>query len=118
MPPENRRRRRPRQTEPDNAGWSPEEQAKHALDKKLKTPLAELPLSVRAVNTLEEHDVILVGELIRLTYDDLIKIKNFGDTTLTEVRQVVEAFGIPLPQWDKPDRPPVVRQKAKDLFQW
>lgn len=116
MPPENRRRRRPRRQEPDTSGWSSEERAKHEMARKLATPLAELGVPVRAVNTLEEHDVITVGQAARLTYQELTGFKNFGQTTLTEVREIIEKFGVKLPSWDKPPRQPIVRRYV-DLFE-
>ena len=52
-----------------------------ALDcknRRLATSIAEMALSVRIVNALEKHNVILAEQLMSQTYDSLIALKNFG----------------------------------------
>lgn len=90
---------------PDTSGWTEAEKAKHAEQERLKTPVAEMQLSVRVVNTLEEHDVILAEHLIGQTYESLMRMANFGEKTLTEVRAAVAALGLPVPEWKKPPKP-------------
>jgi len=57
------------------------------LEAKLNTTIAELRLSVRASNCLESEGINSVRELVQLTEDQLLELRNFGDTTLTEVRE-------------------------------
>lgn len=113
MPPENRRRRQSRSRGPDQSTWSPEERAEYDRAERLKTPLADLPgISVRAVNTLEDHNIITLGALVVLKYADLAQIQNFGENTLAEVKKTIEEdLGIPLPHWKKP-RPPRRRRRT------
>ena len=49
--------------------------------------LAELELSVRATNCLESENITTVRDLVRRSEDQLLEVRNFGETTLTEVRE-------------------------------
>lgn len=66
------------------------------LEAKLATPIAELKLSVRATNCLESENITTLRELVVRTEDQLLEIRNFGDTTLTEVRQKLDELGLHL----------------------
>ena len=65
----------------DLAAMSPDEQA--MLDR----PISDLNLSVRARKCMARLGLTLIGELLRKTGDDLLECKNFGVTSLTEVRE-------------------------------
>ncbi|OQY98430.1 MAG: DNA-directed RNA polymerase subunit alpha [Candidatus Brocadia sp. UTAMX2] len=56
------------------------------LTKKMCIPIAELDLSVRASNCLEISGIATVGDLVAKTEEQLLEIKNFGKTTLREVK--------------------------------
>jgi DNA-directed RNA polymerase subunit alpha len=56
------------------------------LAKKLVMPITELDLSVRASNCLETANIKTVGALVSKTEEQLLEIKNFGKTTLKEVK--------------------------------
>jgi DNA-directed RNA polymerase subunit alpha len=66
------------------------------LEAKLGTPIAELKLSVRATNCLESENITTLRELVSRSEDQLLEIRNFGDTTLTEVRQKLDELGLHL----------------------
>ncbi len=66
------------------------------LEAKLNTTIAELRLSVRASNCLESEGIGSVRELVQLTEDQLLELRNFGDTTLTEVRERLNEMGLHL----------------------
>lgn len=70
------------------------------LCEKLNMPIAELDLSVRASNCLETSGIATVGDLIVKTEEQLLAIKNFGKTTLKEVKtkltQLNLAIGMPV----------------------
>lgn len=66
------------------------------LEAKLNTTVAELRLSVRASNCLESEGIGSVRELVQLTEDQLLELRNFGDTTLTEVRERLNEMGLHL----------------------
>jgi DNA-directed RNA polymerase subunit alpha len=72
------------------------------LEEKLNQSLAELNLSVRATNCLESEGINTVRDLVTRTEDQLLQVRNFGDTTLVEVRERLTAIslrlGMNLPQ--------------------
>jgi DNA-directed RNA polymerase subunit alpha len=51
----------------------------------LKTKLVDLDLSVRALNCLKAADVETLGELVQYNRNDLLKFRNFGKKSLTEL---------------------------------
>lgn len=53
----------------------------------LKKPVAELELSVRARNCMERLNIRTVGELVAKSEPELLAVKNFGQTSLNEVKQ-------------------------------
>jgi DNA-directed RNA polymerase subunit alpha len=66
------------------------------MEAKLNTTVNELRLSVRAGNCLEHARIQSVRELVQLTEDQLMEIRNFGDTTLHEVREKLSELGLHL----------------------
>ncbi len=67
-----------------------------ALESKLAMSLAELDLSVRASNCLESENINTVRDLISHSEDQLLEVRNFGETTLTEVREKLSDIGLRL----------------------
>ena len=70
--------------------------AEAQLEAKLNTPVADLRLSVRAANCLESEGIHLIRELVQRNEDQLLEIRNFGETTLTEVRDKLATLGLHL----------------------
>jgi DNA-directed RNA polymerase subunit alpha len=66
------------------------------LESKLNMPLAELKLSVRASNCLESENITTVRDLVQRTEDQLLEVRNFGETTLAEVREKLSELGLRL----------------------
>ncbi|MFO0870567.1 MAG: DNA-directed RNA polymerase subunit alpha [Pirellulales bacterium] len=66
------------------------------LESKLNMNLAELKLSVRAMNCLESESINTVRDLVQRTEDQLLEVRNFGETTLNEVREKLSEFGLHL----------------------
>ncbi|MCO6042565.1 DNA-directed RNA polymerase subunit alpha [Aeoliella sp. ICT_H6.2] len=66
------------------------------LEAKLNLPIAELKLSVRASNCLESENILTVRELVTRSEDALLEVRNFGETTLTEVREKLTELGLHL----------------------
>lgn len=77
---------------------SAEEEVKQAENSRIKkillTPVDELELSVRAHNCLKAADINLLGELVKLEEAELLKFRNFGRKSLTELIDVVHNFGL------------------------
>lgn len=64
------------------------------MRKLLKTSLSELDLSVRAYNCLKSADVKTLGDLVKLEISDMMKFRNFGKKSLTELEQLVSEKGL------------------------
>jgi len=73
-----------------------EEAIDEELVEKLKTPVQELELSVRANNCLEAVKVETVGRLVRMNEADLLKIRSFGKTSLREIKRKLADIGLSL----------------------
>ncbi len=58
--------------------------------------LAELKLSVRATNCLESENINTVRDLVIRNEDQLLDVRNFGETTLREVREKLSELGLRL----------------------
>jgi DNA-directed RNA polymerase subunit alpha len=74
----------------DLESMSPDEQAL------LERPISDLNLSVRARKCMVRLGMSTIGELVRRTGDDLLECKNFGVTSLNEVREKLTHFGLKL----------------------
>jgi DNA-directed RNA polymerase subunit alpha len=68
----------------------------HELERKLNMSLAELELSVRATNCLESEGITTVRDLVIRTDEELLEVRNFGETTLKEVKQKLAERGLQL----------------------
>ena len=66
------------------------------LEEKLGKSLAELNLSVRATNCLESEGINTVRDLVSRGEEQLLQVRNFGETTLTEVRERLGSIGLRL----------------------
>lgn len=66
------------------------------LAAKLGAPVATMELSVRANNCLESAKIHTVGELVRMTDNDLLKVRSFGKTSLREVKRKLVDMGLSL----------------------
>jgi DNA-directed RNA polymerase subunit alpha len=62
----------------------------------LERPISELNLSVRARKCMVRLGLGTIGELLRRTGDDLLECKNFGVTSLNEVREKLSSLGLKL----------------------
>ncbi len=60
----------------------------------LKTKLVDLDLSVRALNCLKAADVETLGDLVQYNKSDLMKFRNFGKKSMTELEKLVDKKGL------------------------
>ncbi len=60
----------------------------------LKTKLQDMDLSVRALNCLKAADVETLGDLVTFQRNDLLKFRNFGKKSLTELDAMLENYGL------------------------
>jgi DNA-directed RNA polymerase subunit alpha len=70
------------------------------LVQKLNMPIQELELSVRASNCLESAKTETVGQLVKMTEADLLKIRSFGKTSLREIKRKLADIGLSLGMTD------------------
>ena len=63
------------------------------VKEKLEMSTAEIGLSVRTTNCLEERGIFTVNDLLHCTREDLLSISNFGEKTLEEVYKALEGVG-------------------------
>ena len=60
----------------------------------LKTKLVDMNLSVRALNCLKAADVDTLGDLVQFNKTDLLKFRNFGKKSLTELDDLLESLNL------------------------
>lgn len=60
----------------------------------LRTPLSDFELSARSRSCLEKMNVRTLGDLAHLTEDEVVQSKNFGDTSLSELRVLLHSKGL------------------------
>lgn len=64
----------------------------------LDTPVTDFELSVRARTCLKKMNIRTLGDLVRTTEAELLSYKNFGDSSLTEIKQMLASKGLRLGQ--------------------
>lgn len=74
-------------------GESPESSAASDI---LAKPITELDLSVRSFNCLKSSNINTIGDLMKFDKDALMKIKNFGKKSFTEISEKLQIFGLTL----------------------
>jgi DNA-directed RNA polymerase subunit alpha len=72
---------------------SKSEEQSRSLQERLEMSTAEIGLTVRTTNCLEERGIFTVQDLLNCTPDDLLGISNFGEKTLEEVYAALESIG-------------------------
>ncbi len=88
----------------------------------LDTPVTDFELSVRARNCLKKMEIRTLGDLLKVTEHELMAYKNFGETSLTEIKQMLTARGLRLGQglegggymFKRPERYAELREIAGD----
>lgn len=73
---------------------------------KLEMSTAEIGLTVRTTNCLEEKGIFTVRDLLQSKREDLLSISNFGEKTLEEVYVALEKIGFYRPGHEAPKRAP------------
>ncbi|MHC4131401.1 MAG: tetratricopeptide repeat protein [Planctomycetota bacterium] len=75
-----------------------EEQEKRTTQKNqiLETPISDFELSVRSRNCLKKMNLRTIGDLLRITEPELLSYKNFGETSLLEIKKILDSKGLRL----------------------
>ncbi len=77
------------------------DEARRDLELKLEMSTAEIGLAVRTTNCLEERGIFTVRDLLNTSRGELLGIANFGEKTLEEVLNALEAIGFQRPTLDR-----------------
>ena len=82
-----------------NERYSPEdEQISVAIRQVLEVPITDFELSVRSRNCLKRMNIRTLGDLTRVTESQLLASKNFGETSLDEIKVIMNAKGLRIGQ--------------------
>lgn len=81
-------------------------QAREKRDQVLDIPVTDFELSVRSRNCLKKMNIHTLGDLLRTSEADLLAYKNFGETSLREIRAMLAQKGLTLGQYaDRTEAP-------------
>lgn len=75
------------------------------LEQLLSRPVTDFELSVRSRNCLASMNIQTLGDLTKITEPDLLQGKNFGETSLVEIRELMQAHGLRIGQNLAPSKP-------------
>jgi DNA-directed RNA polymerase subunit alpha len=93
------------------------EKKKSRKNQILETPISDFELSVRSRNCLRKMNIRTLGDLLNITETELLSYKNFGETSLREIKVILEQKGLHLGMMleDKQLAPePVVEQATQE----
>ena len=72
------------------------ERKEDRLNQILRIPITDFELSVRARNCLNKMNILTLGDLVHHTEQDLLSYKNFGETSLAEIKEILTSKGLRL----------------------
>jgi len=72
------------------------EKKEDRLNQILRIPITDFELSVRARNCLNKMQITTLGDLVQKTEQELLSYKNFGETSLTEIKEILHSKGLRL----------------------
>ncbi len=72
------------------------ERRKDKRAKILEIPITDFELSVRSRNCLKKMNLLTLGDLLKVTEAELLSYKNFGETSLVEIKKILESKGLSL----------------------
>src|SRR5581483_12037982 len=79
--------------------YNPEEDALNSkFSQVLEIPVTDFELSVRSRNCLKKMNIRTLGDLTRVTEQQLLSSKNFGETSLLEIKEMMQTKGLHLGQ--------------------
>ncbi len=90
------------------------EKTKDQRNRILETPISDFELSVRSRNCLRKMNLYTIGDLLRITESELLAYKNFGETSLIEIKVMLESKGLRLGMAIEGKTPlPVIQETQK-----
>lgn len=85
------------------------------LEQTMRIPLSDFELSARSRNCLENAGIHTLGELTQVTEQDLLNEKNFGETSLKEIQEILEQRGLRIGQAVEQPRQPAPVVQLEEL---
>ena len=85
------------------------------LSQMLGIPITDFELSARSRNCLESAGIFTLGDLTNVTEQELMGGKNFGETSLKEIREILEPRGLRIGQWVEEQRKPAPAYDIEEL---
>ncbi len=96
--------------------YDEEESRRQRLNEQLmRIPITDFELSARSRNCLEQSGIKTLGDLTRVTEQELLAGKNFGETSLSEVREILRARGLSIGHAVREERTTVPAFFAQDI---
>jgi DNA-directed RNA polymerase subunit alpha len=96
--------------------YDEEAQKRHdQLNQVLNVPVSDFELSVRSRNCLHKMGIRTLGDLTRTSESELLSSKNFGETSLVEIREMLSSKGLELGQFANTRAPDEVSYDTSDL---
>lgn len=84
----------------------------------LAKPITDLDLSVRSYNCLKSSNIVTIGDLLSYDKGSLMKIKNFGKKSLTEISEKLQIYGLTLVDGEEEDQDlDAVQKQAMEDFE-
>lgn len=80
-----------------------EQRTRQQRDAVLDMPVMDFELSVRSRNALKKMNIETLGDLLRVNEAELLSFKNFGETSLSEIKSLLAGKGLRLGQLAEPD---------------
>jgi DNA-directed RNA polymerase subunit alpha len=80
------------------------------IEQVLNLPVTDFELSVRSRNCLQKMGIHTLGDLARTTEEEILASKNFGETSLVEIRDMLASKGLSLGQFAEPGSAPVAAE--------
>lgn len=98
------------------------EKRRDRQNKILEIPISDFELSVRSRNCLKKMNIVTLGDLLRTTESELLSYKNFGETSLQEIKKVLDYKGLRLGMaledkgGNKPIDPEIANQVSPEIL--
>ncbi len=78
----------------EDIATEPADNKEDELYKRLAQPVSEMELSVRSANCLREAHIKTIGDLVKKTEMEMLKYRNFGKKSLTEITNILKDMGL------------------------
>lgn len=85
------------------------------IDQVMQIPITDFELSARSRNCLERAGIYTLGDLAHTTEQDLLAGKNFGETSLREIREILESRGLHIGQFAQAPAQPSAFFESPDV---